>query len=108
MVEAERDGNVAVLSYALGAERISEIIQSGTAALSSFTRDGKSAKRTARPAPPAKTATAAPKTNATPAATAAPKTNAAPAAAAAPKTNAAPAATAAPKAVKEAVEAVKK
>ncbi len=92
-VEAERDGNVAVLSYALGAERISEIIQSGTAALSSFTRDGKSAKRTARPAPPAKTATAAPKTNATPAATAAPKTNAAPEAV---------------KTVKEAVDAVKK
>ena len=89
-VEAERDGNVAVLSYALGAERISEIIQSGTSALSSFMRDGKGSKRAAPPAPKAN---------------AAPKTNAAPAAAAAPKTNAAPEAV---KTVKEAVDAVKK
>ena len=91
-VEAERDGNVAVLSYALGAERISEIIQSGTSALSSFmsfNKDSRRATPSAQPkpkavaaqpkpkaavaAPPAKAAAAAPKTNAV---TEAAKTNA--------------------------------
>ena len=91
-VEAERDGNVAVLSYALGAERISEIILSGTSALSSFmnfNKDSRRATPSAQPkpkavaaqpkpkaavaAPPAKAAAAAPKTNAV---TEAAKTNA--------------------------------
>lgn len=101
-VDAGRDGNVAVLSCALGAERISEIIQSGTSALSSFTRYGKSSLRVAPPTPKANAAPAAPVKKAVPAAPAkaapvAPKANAAPAAPAAPKTNAAPAAPVAPK-----------
>ena len=77
--EAERDGNVAVLSYALAAERISEIIQYGTSALSSFMRQDKGSRRAApakpaTPAPKPKAATPAPKPKA---ATPAPKPNAA-------------------------------
>ena len=91
-VEAERDGNVAVLSYALGAERISEIILSGTSALSSFmnfNKDSRRATPSAQPKPKAVAAQPKPK-----AAAAQPKPKAAvaappaKAAAAAPKTNA--------------------